>query len=136
MRLMHTTRVALVAVLFACALTFANAQQTLGSINGTVLDPTGAAVPGSTISITDSDIGVARTVKTQPNGYFQVFNLPVGTYKIQVSHDGFDTADMNGVQVKEASAVTVSISLKIGQASTSVEVTTNPLLNATDTTNG
>jgi Carboxypeptidase regulatory-like domain len=114
----------------------ANAQQTLGSINGTVLDASSAAVPGSTVAVTDADINVTRTTKTQANGFFQIFNLPVGTYKVRATHDGFDTTELVGVGVQEARASTVNITLKVGQVSTSIEVTANPLLNATDATNG
>ena len=120
---------------FSC-LTAANAQQTLGSINGTVLDSSGAAVSGSTITVTDAEINFTRTVKAQSNGFFQIFNLPVGTYKIQATHDGFDTTNISGIAVKEASATTITATLKVGQATTSVDVTANPLLNATDATNG
>jgi len=114
----------------------AMAQQTLGSINGTVLDGTGAAVPGSTVTVTDAEIGVTRTTTASSNGYFQVFNLPLGTYKVTVSHDGFSTTDVSGIGVKEAQASTLNVSLKIGVTTTSVDVTANPMLNATDTTNG
>jgi Carboxypeptidase regulatory-like domain len=125
----------MVIAAFSC-LTTANAQQTLGSINGTVLDPSGAAVSGSTITVTDAEINFTRTVKAQSNGFFQIFNLPVGTYKIQATHDGFDTTEIAGISVKEAGATTLNVTLKVGQATTSVEVTANPMLNATDATNG
>ena len=117
-------------------LTTANAQQTLGSINGTVLDPSGAAVSGSTITITDAEINFTRTVKAQSNGFFQIFNLPVGTYKVQAAHDGFDTTNITGIDVKEAGATTLNVTLKVGQATTSVDVSANTLLNASDATNG
>ena len=136
MTIINSSRLALAALVLACAPTIAHAQQTLGSINGTVLDPTGAAVPGSKVTVSDDEIGVSRTTMTQSNGYFQVFNLPVGKYTVKATHDGFDTTNMPSVQVQEASATTLKINLKIGQASTSVDVTTNPLLNSTDTTNG
>jgi len=124
-------------VLFALTVVgAANAQQTLGSINGTVLDASGAAVPGSTVTVSDADINVVRTTKASSNGYFQVFNLPIGTYKVTVSHDGFSTTDVSGIGVKEAQASTLSVNLKVGAATTSVDVTANPMLNATDATNG
>jgi hypothetical protein len=117
-------------------LSTASAQQTLGSINGTVLDASGAAVPGSTVTAANDDIHITRTTKTQSDGFFQIFNLPIGTYKIHATHDGFDTTELIGVGVQEARATTVPITLKVGQISTSIEVTANPLLNATDATNG
>ena len=114
----------------------ASAQQTLGSVNGTVVDPSGAAIPAAKITITDPDIGVTRTVVAQPDGFFQIFNLPIGTYKVSVSHDGFDTTELPAISVQEAHATTVNLKLKVGQTSESVDVTANPLLNATDNTNG
>ena len=112
------------------------AQQTLGSVNGTILDSSGAAVPGTTVTITDADINVTRTVKTQNDGYFQIFNLPIGIYKVTATHDGFDTTQLSGISVTEAHSTTVSVSLAVGQVSTSVNVTETPLLNETDATNG
>jgi hypothetical protein len=121
--------------LCGCAV-WARAQQTLGSLNGTILDVSGAAVSGVVVTATDAEINVSRTTKTQSNGFFQIFNLPIGTYTIKAEHPGFDVTEESGIAVQEASARTVNISLKVGQVSTSVEVTANPLLNATDATNG
>src|SRR5665213_231525 len=113
-----------------------HAQQTLGSLNGTVVDPSGAAIPGAIVVVTNSAIGVTRTVKSQADGFYQIFNLPVGTYTVKVSHEGFDSTQMSNIAIQEAHAQTLPVSLKIGHASESVEVTANPLLNATDATNG
>ena len=126
-------------LLFSCFLTLgltAKAQQTLGSLNGTVLDSSGAAVPGSTVTATDAAIGVTRTTKAQADGFFQIFNLPVGTYSVKATHDGFQTTELAGVEVQEAGAKTLNLSLKVGNVSESVTVTATPLLNATDATNG
>jgi Carboxypeptidase regulatory-like domain len=112
------------------------AQQTLGSLNGTVMDPSGAAVAGAMVSATNSAINVTQTTTTQQAGFFQLFNLPIGTYTIKISLQGFATTELKGIAVQEARATTVNATLKIGQASESVEVTATPLLNATDATNG
>jgi hypothetical protein len=114
----------------------AAAQQTLGSINGTVLDPAGASVAGATVTVTNSQIDVTRTTQSQGNGFFQFFNLPIGTYKVSVTRDGFDTTTQSGINIQEARTSTVNVSLKIGNKAETVEVTSNPLLNATDATNG
>ena len=112
------------------------AQQTLGSINGTVFDSSGAAIPGAQVTVSDESINVVRSATSQADGFFQIFNLPIGVYKVKATHDGFDTTQLAGITVQEARPTTVRISLKIGQVSESVEVTATPLLNATDTTNG
>ncbi len=128
-----------IALFTLVVLTFASpsfAQQTLGSLNGTVVDPSGAAIPAATVKVTDAAINVTASTTTQKTGFFQIFNLPVGTYVVSVSHDGFETTNLPGISIREAQASTVDVSLKIGQVATSVEVISNPMLNATDATNG
>jgi Carboxypeptidase regulatory-like domain len=124
---------AMAAILFVRP---AMAQQTLGSLNGTVLDPSGAAVAGAQVTVTDAAINVTESTTTQRTGYFQIFNLPVGTYKVTVSQQGFESTQLPAIAVFEARATTVNVTLKVGQATESVEVTSNPMLNATDATNG
>ncbi|HEY1256978.1 MAG TPA: carboxypeptidase regulatory-like domain-containing protein, partial [Terracidiphilus sp.] len=124
---------------FLAALIFAlsgQAQQTLGSINGTVVDPSGAAVPAATITVTNSATNLTETTTTQRTGFFQIFNLPIGSYIVKIAHEGFDTSELTGIAVQEARTATINASLKIGKASESVEVTANPMLNASDATNG
>jgi hypothetical protein len=111
-------------------------QQTLGSINGTVLDSSSAAVSDATVTVTDTAINFTQTATTQKSGFFQIFNLPVGNYTVAVSRDGFETTELPGIAVREARATTIDVELKVGKTTESVEVTANPLLNATDATNG
>jgi hypothetical protein len=111
-------------------------QQTLGALNGTVVDPSGAVVPGATVTVVNAAIGVTRSTVSSGTGFYQIFNLPIGDYVVKVSRDGFETTEVKGITVQEASAKTVNVSLKIGNQSVSVEVTGNPLMNATDATNG
>jgi hypothetical protein len=114
----------------------ANAQQTLGSLNGTVVDRSGAALPDTNITVSDPEIDVTRTTKTGGNGFYQIFNLPIGHYKVLATHPGFDTTTLANIDVREAQATTLNVTLKVGHEETSVEVSANPMLNATDTTNG
>ena len=123
----------LVCLMFAGA---AFAQQTLSSINGTVTDASGAAVPGATVTAKQDQTAATSVVKSSGNGYFQVLNLPQGTYTVTVTHDGFETLVLEKIDVVEGRASTVRAGMKVGQVTSSVEVTENPLMNATDTTNG
>ena len=111
-------------------------QQTLGTLNGTVADTSGAVVPGTVVTISDASIGVTRTAKVASDGFFQVFNLPIGRYTVTATHEGFDTTNVTGVDVKEAQATTVNLKMNVGQVSSTVDVTADTLLNATDATNG
>jgi hypothetical protein len=128
-------RVLILLAVLACALP-GFAQQTLGSLNGTVVDPSGAAVAGATVTVTDDAINVTRSTTTQSSGFYQIFNLPIGSYSVKAAHEGFDTTEVKGIAIQEAHATTVNATLKLGQASETVEVTANPLLNASDATNG
>lgn len=112
------------------------AQQTLGSINGTVLDSSGAAVPDATVTATNPATNFVAKTQSQGTGFYQIFNLPIGTYIVKVSHEGFESTQLTNVPVQEARATTVNATLKIGSVTQSVIVTSTPLLNATDTTNG
>ena len=126
--------VVLVAMVFGSLPGFA--QQTLGSVNGTVVDSSGAAVAGATVTVTNTAIDFTTTTTTQDTGFYQAFNLPVGTYSVRVTHPGFETTQFKGIPVQEARATTVNATLTVGRVSESVEVSATPLLNATDATNG
>ena len=124
----------LLAVLICCMPGLA--QQTLGSLNGTVLDQSGAAVGGATVTATNIDINVTATTTTQGTGFFQIFNLPIGAYVVKISHEGFEVTQLTAIPVQEARATTVNATLKVGKITESVTAIATPLLNATDTTNG
>lgn len=115
---------------------FARAQQTLGSINGTVTDISGAALPDASVTVVSEQTGLKRSTTAQKTGYWEILNLPVGTYTVTVSRQDFQTAVYPAITVQESRPTTINASLKPGQVSQSVMVTANPLLNATDTTNG
>jgi hypothetical protein len=115
----------------------ARTQQTLGSLNGTVTDISGAAVPGATVTAVSEQTGLTRSVKSQGNGYWEILEVPIGPYRVTVTAANFQTIDFPGITVREGLATTIpNIALKPGQVTESVTVNANPLLNATDTTNG
>ena len=80
----------LLAVLVAlcCALTGTAlyAQTSFGRISGSVTDPTGAAVPGTTIKIPNTETQNVRTVTTDDSGLYLVTNLPVGPYTLDAAY--------------------------------------------------
>ena len=137
-KLVRKHLIAAFCLLFSALLTaqFAGAQQTLGSINGTVTDVSGAAMPDATVTVVSEQTGLTRTTTTGKNGYWEILNLPIGTYKVTATQQNFETVNYPAITVREDRATTINASLKPGQVSQSVTVTANPLLNATDTTNG
>ncbi len=125
-------------VLFSALLTpqFAPAQETLGSLNGTVTDISGAAIQGASVTVVSEQTGLTRSTTSQKTGYWEILNLPVGTYKVTVKQQNFETVNYPAIDVQEMRAATINSSLQPGKVTESVTVTANPLLNATDTTNG
>ncbi len=115
---------------------FAAAQQTLGSLNGTVTDTSGAAIPKALITVTNMDTGAVRKLTSRSNGTYSVHDLPVGSYRIAVRMKGFAEEDFAAIQVQADRTLTLNAVLKPGAASQTVQVTATPLLNTVDTTNG
>ena len=125
-----------VALALALMTQFASAQQTLGSINGTVTDASGAVVQGATIKARAAATNLAVTAQSRSDGSFSIADLPIGTYEVTFSKDGFQTAVYPQIGVQGSRTTTVNTKLKPGAVSTMVTVEATPLLNETDTTNG
>ncbi|MGB9458610.1 MAG: TonB-dependent receptor [Bryobacteraceae bacterium] len=112
------------------------AQQIQGAITGTVKDTSGAAVPAATVKAVNTATNFTVTVKTQSNGSYLASNLPAGTYRLTITKEGFETETHTEVLVNADRTTTVDGSMRVGAVSTTVEVTSVPLMNQVDTTNG
>jgi hypothetical protein len=128
----------LLAIAAAVALCFSSlpAQQTLGGITGEVTDPTGSAIPNATVTVVAEQTSLTRTVKSNATGAYTSVNLPIGAYTITYTADGFEAQKTQHIAVQADRTATVSAALKVGEATTTVEVEATPLMNAVDTTNG
>jgi Carboxypeptidase regulatory-like domain len=115
---------------------FASAQQTLGGITGVVTDAQGSVVAGASATVVGDQTGLKRTQMSGTNGYYDFVNLPIGTYTLTVTHEGFQTEVFPGIVVQADRTATVNASMAIGAVSSSVTVNASPLMNAVDTTNG
>ena len=113
-----------------------SAQQTLGGIVGTVTDASGNTLQGAMVKIVQDGTSLTRTTTSSPNGSYALPDLPIGTYAVTFSHDGFETANYPGIVIQADRTVSLPTSLKIGGVNESVTVEATPLLNAVDTTNG
>jgi hypothetical protein len=91
------------------------AQSTRGSIRGTVLDPSGALVPGSQITVTNAS-GFSRTTRSSATGSFAVPNLAPGSYSVSINANGFTPALEGGVQVAGDKVTRENIKLGISVA--------------------
>src|SRR5271154_1441519 len=95
-----------------------------GTIEGTVKDPAGAAVPGVTVEIANPVSAYRRAVSTDQDGSFQFTNVPFNPYHLIVKATGF-AAYTQDVDVRSAVPVSVAIALKLGTATTTVVVEEN-----------
>jgi Carboxypeptidase regulatory-like domain len=104
-----------------------------GSISGTVTDPQGAVVSGAQVKATQIETATVLTSTSDTSGSFHFNLIPAGTYKIEVSAQGFKTAVQNNVLVSAGRDSGVGLmKLSVGDASTTVEVTSDaPLIETT-----
>src|SRR5205085_12391432 len=87
------TIVGLMLLIMLGAAISSSGQTIFGRISGTVKDSNGSAVPNANVTITDAATNLVRTVTTDEDGFYTATNLPVGTYTILVSRDGFKRAN-------------------------------------------
>ena len=119
-------------LLSLCLVPTAWAQQTLGSVSVTVVDPSGAAVPGATLTLTDVATNEARTAVTRDAGNHTFVNLNFGAHKLTVALQGFATQSYD-VVVQSARTTDVKATLKVGGVEEVVTVAgeTTPLIEST-----
>jgi hypothetical protein len=129
----------LVAAMFALGLMIAFAvgaafgQSTAGTIGGTVTDPTGALVPGATVTIMNPVSGYTRTAASDNSGQFHFYNIPFNPYNVTVTYAGFQNFH-KVVQVSSVVQVTVAAALQVGTSNQSVTVDAPPDLVENDST--
>ncbi|MEP7339801.1 MAG: TonB-dependent receptor [Acidobacteriota bacterium] len=107
-------------------------QAVYGSIFGTVTDPSGAAVPGATVTITNVGTNVVETNKTNSDGNYNQTRLISGTYRIKVEAPNFKTAVIDTVVVNVDTASTVNVALQTGAVTEEVTITADAPLLKTD----
>ena len=113
----------LLALLPAIIPTAALAQvSTTAIINGTVVDPSGSAIAGAKISITNSATGAVSETVSNTSGSFSQVGLTAGQYEITVSHPGFNTFRETGIALESSAVYTVNATLKLGSESAAVTV--------------
>ncbi|HWP86104.1 MAG TPA: TonB-dependent receptor [Terriglobia bacterium] len=103
--------------------TLAPAQQTTGTISGSVTDSTGAVLPGVNIVILNEDTGISRTVVTNSAGRYSAPALGLGRYKVTASLEGFQTEVRTGIELTVGREVPVNFQLQVGAVTQTVEVT-------------
>jgi len=129
--LLRHVAVLVALVFFSCALVFGQGQT--GDILGIVTDATGASVPGATVTITDTDTGMARQVKTDDQGRYDATDLQIGNYQVEVSMQGFAPQVQKGVVLAIGEKLVSDFKLQVGTVTQEVTVssTVAPQVNTT-----
>src|ERR1700757_651744 len=115
-------RLALIAALALFLSTASHAQAVYGTIFGSVTDSTGAAVPGATITVTDTNKGTTETATANESGAFTIGHLIPDTYDVSVANAGFKTFESKGLQVFADQSIKVDAKMEVGGATQTVEV--------------
>ena len=126
-----TAAACLLGVLLVAAI--ASAQGSLGRLAGTVLDASGAVLPGATVTLTNVQTNQTAMAVTTDTGAFVFPQLQPGLYKVAVELQGFKTASYTDIAINVGQEYSLTARLAIGQLSETVEVTgaSSPLVQTT-----
>ena len=98
------------------------AQRTTASIRGTVRDATQAVLPGVTVTATNEDTGLVRSVVTNESGIYSVAELPIGRYKVEAELPSFKKASRTNVVLRVADEFSIDFELAAGDVKDTVNV--------------
>ncbi len=110
--------------------------QTTGTIRGDVRDGDGSALPGVTVSATSVARGTTRLAITGENGHFVLSSLPVDTYGVTASLDGFHTQGVEAVRVGISSTARLELTLVPESVAESITVMAAPVLDVSSSSVG
>jgi len=96
--------------------------QFLSGIEGSVRDQSGGLVAGATVTVTDTRLGIAKTLTTSDAGYFRIDSIAASTYTVQIQMTGFKTLDLKGLTLEVGELRTIAPVLEVATASTEVTV--------------
>jgi hypothetical protein len=126
-KLRHQTRIPAVAlILFLFGGLFAHAQF-LSGIEGNVRDSSGAAIAGAKVVVTDTSLGVKKTVTTNEAGYFRIDSIAASTYSVEIQMIGFKTWQEPHLVLQVGQTRTLAPVLEVGTVSTSVTVSASDI---------
>src|SRR5437899_2013489 len=118
----------LLCLLLAAPL-FAQSQAANGSIEGTVVDTSGAVLPGVTVTVINIDTGAERSVVTNDKGLYRALLLPLGAYRVVAELPGFKKFEQTGVRLSVGQTAVVNVTLGVGAVSETITVNADsPLL--------
>ena len=100
----------------------AGAQSATGSIEGSIVDQTGAVMPGVTVTAVQSTTGLTRTTVSDENGLFRLLLLPVGVYDVTADLSGFNSRKLPELIVNVGQTVTLRVQMAVSGVAETVNV--------------
>ena len=113
----------LVVSLLSVFLRTAQAQVSTASLNGTVMDNTGAVIPGANVLVLQTETNFKSETTSGQDGSFSISSIPVGPYVLSVTRDGFAHYKQEGIVLTVGQVASFQISLTIGAATQDIVVT-------------
>ncbi len=110
-------------------------QEFRGKIQGLVTDPSGAVIPGVTITLHNIKTGIQTVKITNETGLYRFDNVDPGSYTLTAELPGFSKTVQENISVQAQGDVTVNLSLKVGEVSETVTVTETPVAVSFNTAN-
>src|SRR5882762_6071886 len=107
--------------IFSIGMVFAQISTT--TLYGTVTDATGAAIPNATVTITQTETNLTRTVTTRSDGSYRAELLPVGPYRVKTEASGFKALERTGITLTVMESAHLDLPLSVGETSEIVSVT-------------
>src|SRR5437867_2991854 len=93
-----------------------------GAIQGSVVDPTGAAIPASRVTARNVNSGATRTTESDGNGHFGFVGLPIGTYTLSAAKEGFSNAEIPAFLLSVGQVATQNIALQVAGVAGKIDV--------------
>ena len=122
-------KLTLLGILAFCSILLSSvqAQEITARIHGTVTDASGGGVPGADVKATNTLTQVSYTATTEADGTYRFLALPVGTYDVSISKNGFRTYTVRGILLVLNQDQNESAQLQVGEVTQSVQVEANPV---------
>ena len=106
---------------FSCAILSAQTIST-SQIRGTIIDASGAPVPGAEVTLTQTATGAVRTATSRTDGGYTLPELPIGPYQLTVTKQGFSKYVQNGIVLQVGANPTIDVTLQVGSMTQEVTV--------------
>ena len=122
------------AMLLLAAADLAAQSTTTGDVSGVVSDPSGAIVPGATVTLKSNETGRTSTAETNSLGVYRFSLLPPGSYSLTISSPNFNPANVQ-LPIAVGQSLTANVHLQVASAQQTVEVTAAPSMIQADNGN-